>query len=344
MTTTMELISIVDCDLCVTLPPEQKVWDLPLPETWGRLSTILVKGGWEGREAWSTDPARYTSALDIEEVRVCRSCRTHYYYHQAHDPHFGEPQDSETDWHLRRLTPADARDYYLDHTDHNGVVEHRDGGWLDRQYETIIGLLRRDLPRAPDWQIKRYMVDSLYAHYIGNQDWEGLRATLIDFPDPAVGVYVAARIFWAIDPENPGRRMASTTTYWDNVSAIVGVEPTREPLLVAVLAGGLSAQGQSLGFSDREEPVAVSGMSRHTLLNCVPPESLAPAIPALAAELQRLGSASMWLRERVRDFLIGYVGDAPERAKEMLEALAGDTDEELAVRTHCQRCLAQSAC
>ena len=82
----MELISIVDCNLCVKLPPDQHVheWELPLPETWGRLSTSLVRAGWEKR--WSPPPA--PDVLDFEEVRVCRACGTHYHFRQAHDPHF----------------------------------------------------------------------------------------------------------------------------------------------------------------------------------------------------------------------------------------------------------------
>ena len=38
----------------------------------------------------------------------------------------------------------------------------------------------------------------------------------------------------------------------------------------------------------------------------------------------------------MRDFLMEYVGATPERAKEVLEALS---DEALAVRTQCQKCL-----
>lgn len=338
----MELISSVDCDLCVTLPLDQKVSELPLPETWGRLSTILIKGGWEGQDRWSPDLARYASALDIEEVRVCRACGTHYHFRQDHDPHWGEPRDSETDWYLRRLTPPDARAYYIEHTGPTGVVEHLDGGWLNQRYETIIGLLRRDFLRAPDLPIREYMVESLYLHYVAGQDWEGLRATLIDCPDPAVGVYVARRIFETTDPEHPGRGLApSSMRYWDNVDAIRWAEPTREPLLVALLAGGLSAQGQILQyFAGKKEPVAVSGVAMYTLRTYVPRKSLAPAIRALAAELQRPGSAGWW-REAARDLLTEYVGATPERAKEVLETLVGDSDESLAVRTHCQRCLAQ---
>ncbi len=338
----MELISIVDCDLCVTLPPDQHVpeWELPLPETWGRLSTILARRDWDDR--WSPDLARYASALDIEEVRVCRACGTHYHYRQVDDHHSGEPRPSETDWYLRRLTPRDARDY-VDHTGRNGVVEHLDGGWLDQRYETIIGLLRRDLPRASDLQVKGYIVHSLYTHYVDDQDWEGLRATLIDCPDPAVGVYVASIIFLQTDPEHLGR-LARGWTFGDKVSAILRAEPVRERLLVAVLAEGLSAQGQMLRFHYRlgtkQEPVAVAGEAMQTLRTYVPRKSLAPAIPALAVALQRPDTTAWW-RETARDLLIKYVGTARKRAKEVLEAVVGDIDEALAVRTHCERCLAR---
>ncbi len=339
----MEPISIVDCDLCVTLPPDQKVRELPLPEAWGRLSTILGRRNWD--DPWSPDLARYAAVLDTQEIRVCRACGTHYHYREDHDPHFGEPREPETDWYLRRLAPSEARDYYIDHTDPNGVVEHLDGGWLDRRYETIIGLLRRDITRAPDWQIKQYMVEALYKHYVSDQDWEGLRATLIDCPDPAVGVGVARRIFETMDPEHPGRRLARSTRYWDNLGALLGAEPTREPHLVAVLAAGLSAQGQIMTYfyPTGWEPVTVSGHALYTLRTYVPRRSLAPVIRALAAVLQEPDPARQRLRDRVRDFLMEYVGARKRRAKQVLKALAGDTDEALAVRTYCQGCLAKSA-
>jgi hypothetical protein len=337
MTTSVELISIVDCDLCVKLPLYQKVWDLPLPETWTRLSTILVMADSEKR--WFPPPARNPDALDFEEVRVCRSCGTHYHYSQVHDPHFGEPREPETFWTLRRVTATEAR-AVLGHTGRDGVVEHLDGGWLDRQYETILGLLRGDLTRAPDLQVKKHMVDSLYEHYVGDQDWEGLRATLIECPDPAVGVYAARRIFDESDASGLTRHFSPR--HFDNVSSILRADPTREQLLVAVLAGGLSRPGQLLAhFTLGWEPAGVSGIAMHTLRTYVPRQSLAPAIRALAAELQRPAELGWW-REAARDLLMEYVGAAPERANEVLEAVAGDTDEALAVRTLCQSCLAQS--
>lgn len=322
----MELISIVDCDLCVALPPDQKVSELPLPEIWGRLSTILYSGSWEQR--WSPDPARRASALDVEEVRFCRACGTHYHYRQVHDSHFGEPRSPETEWYLERLPPSHAR-RFVRQVDPDGAVQLLDGGWLERRYETILGSLRRDLSRAPDGRIKRYMVDSLFFHYLGTQDWEGLKAALVDHPDPAVGVYVA---YWILAVADPGPDM----------SALRWAEPTREPLLVGVLAGGLSEHGQSLGFTAGEEPIAVSAMAMRTLRTYVPRQGLAPAVPALAAALQRADSSRGW-REAARDLLVEYVGAAPERAREALGALDGDSNETLTVRAHCQECLAESA-
>lgn len=311
----MELISIVDCDLCVALPPDQHVpeSELPLPDTWGRLLTILVRRDWN--DHWSADLARYAASLNIEEIRVCRACGTHYHYRQDHDSHFGEPRLPETDWYLRRLAPSDARAYYIEQISPTGAVEHLDGGWLAQRYATIIGLLRRDFQRAPDLLIKEYMVESLYLHYVNDQDWEGLRATLLDCPDPAVGVYVARRIFETTDPKHPGRGLApSSMKYWDNVDAIRWAEPTREPLLIAVLARGLLAEGQIMKlflYPTRWKPVSLASVAMETLQAYVPRQSLAPAIPALAEALQRPGSAGGW-QGVARDLLIEYGGSGPE--------------------------------
>jgi hypothetical protein len=205
----------------------------------------------------------------------------------------------------------------------------------------MIELLRRDLSRAPNLPIKTHMVRSLYTHYVSGQDWDGLRAALINDPDQAVGVYVASRMFEAIDPQHPGRRLASSTRYWDDVSAMLTAEPAREPLLVAALAAGLSAQGPSLD-SAGGDPKAVFAAALRTLCAYVPQPSLAPAVPALAAALQRAGPSAAW-REAARDLLIAYVGATPDRAKAVLAALAGAAGETLAVRAHCERCLALPA-
>lgn len=326
----MELISIIDCDLCVTLPDNEEVLDPPLPETWGRLTTILVKGSWQMR--WFPAPVSYSSH-DIEEIRVCRACGTHYHYHQIHDPNFGEPLPPETKWLLWRIGPDFARTY-ISQMGPDGVVVELDGGWLEQRYDAIIELLRRDLLRAPDLPIKEYMVESLYRHYVGNQDWQSLKAVLIDCPDLVVGVYVARRIFEVIEPDSAVRFYSPTQ--FNTVNALLGADPTREPLLVAALARGLSAQGQILRyFLGKKEPVNVSSVAMHVLQEDVPGQNLAPAVPALAAELQQPDSTSWW-RETARDLLIEYVGTEPDRAKDVLDALDSDTDEARAVRRHCQ--------
>ncbi len=129
----------------------------------------------------------------------------------------------------------------------------------------------------------------------------------------------------------------------DSVKALLRGDRLRKKLLVRVLAEGLSQKGQiTIRLWTDYTPAAVSGLSLHVLRHVVPKQSLTPAIKELAAELMKSGLAPWW-REAVRDLLIEYVGASRKKAKEVLKALAGDTDEALAVRTHCQRCLAQSS-
>jgi|LNFM01.2.fsa_nt_gb hypothetical protein len=338
----MELISIVDCALCLTLMPEQRVLQAPLPEAWGRLSRVLIKGGWERQDCWSADAGRYASAVDIEEIRSCRACGTHYHYRQDHDPHSGEPQQAETDWVLRRLAITDARAHCAGHADRERVMEALDAGWLAQRYEGIIGLLCRDLARAPDLQIKAYMVESLYQHYVSIRDWEGFRRTLLDCSDPAVAVYSARRFIVSMAPDHPGRGFASAAPYWNNVDAMCAADATRVSHLVAVLAGGLSAHGEMLhSVSDTQEPGPVSLVAMRTLRTDVPRDNLTPALAALAAQLQGT-VGSTWWRETARDLLIRYVGTQQARAQQVLAVGIGAGDEASAVRAHCQSCRAQS--
>jgi hypothetical protein len=173
------------------------------------------------------------------------------------------------------------------------------------------------------------MMSSLYEHYVFEGDWNGLRATLLDTADPGVRVYTAHNLL---------------RDHRASVKALLSGDRAREELLVRVLAKGLSQTGEILEFFTTDyKPAAVSCIALHGLRFGVPRQSLAPAIEALAAELMESDKA-LWWREGVRDLLIEYVESSRERAKEVLKAPAGDTDEALAVRTHCEKCLAQSGC
>jgi hypothetical protein len=177
------------------------------------------------------------------------------------------------------------------------------------------------------------MVQSLYEHFVRKeQDWNGLRTTLIDQSDPAVRVYVARSLFEDIGhPFSESRRQA--------VKTLLAADPARDELLVAVLADGLSQKGQFLmGFTLGYEPAAVSGMAMHALRFIVPRQNLGAAISGLSRLLQQ-SSYEGWWRGAARDLLIDYVGQDRPRAKEVLEATAPGTAEALAVREHCQRLL-----
>jgi hypothetical protein len=192
----------------------------------------------------------------------------------------------------------------------------------------LIEALHRDLARATNLHIKKYMMDSVYEYYVFEGDWNGLRATLLDTADPGVRVYTAYSLL---------------RDHRDAVQALLSGDRVRKEALVRVLAEGLSQTGEILDrIAADYKPFPVSGIALHGLRYVAPRQNLAPAIEALAAELMASGPATLW-RELVRDLLIEYVGSSRERAEAVLLALAGDTDEALAVRTHSQQCLGQSA-
>jgi hypothetical protein len=289
-----------------------------LPDTWTRLSTV------------ATLPT--SDAEDCEEVRVCPSCGTYYNYSQVHDHHSSEPRPAETNWYLSRITPHHAR-AYLRNARPQGASAPSPQESLEEQYPTIIELLSRDLARAPNLHVKKYMVDSLYDHFVlKEQDWNGLRTTLIDQSDPAVRVYVARLLF-----EDTGHPFSESRR--DAAKTLLAAEPTRKKLLVAVLADGLSQKGQFLmGFTCGYEPAGVFGMAMHALRYVVPRQNLAPAVSGLITLLQQSSNAG-WVREAARDLLVGYVGQNRLRAKKVFEATAHATEEARAVREHCQKLL-----
>jgi hypothetical protein len=306
-----ELISIVDCKLCAEIPTWQHVWEPP--EVWNRLLTIGI-----------LEPGFGSTSGDREELRACPDCGTHYNWNQVYDPRFSEPGPPTTEWYLSRVTPHYAR-ALLGRITSQGVPDSQaSGDSFDPRSPTWIEALHRDLVRAPNLHIKKYIMDSLYEHYVFEGDWNGLRATLIDTADPGVRVYTAYRLFDANS---------------DSVKALLSDDRAREELLVRVLAEGLSQKGEILvRFSTDYEPAAVSGFALHELRYGVPRQSLGPAIEELAAQLMKPGLA-LWWRERVRDLLIEYIGSSPERAKEVLDCIAGESEEAMAVRMHCQGAL-----
>lgn len=311
--TSPALISIVDCNLCVGLLTREQVEALPLPDTWTRLSTVATR---------DSDPG------DCEEVRACPSCGTYYHYHQFHDHHSGEPRPATTDWSLSRMTPHFAR-ALLHNARPRGESSPLQDGSFEKRYTNIIELLCRDLARAPNLHVKMYMVNTLYEHFVSKeQDWNGLKTTLIDHPDPAIRVHAAC--FFLGDKRHDTRRAAKR---------LLAAERTREKLLIAVLADGLSQKGELLwGFTLGYAPAVVAGIAMHTLRYKVPRKSLAPAVAGLVAELRR-SSCESWWREAARELLVEYVGEDRERANEVFEAAVGDTEEALAVRQRCQTLL-----
>lgn len=304
-----DLVSIVDCKLCAEIPAWQHEWEQP--EVWDRLLTVGILPPGFGYEPG-----------DREELRICSDCRTHYEWKQVYDSRLGEPGPPTTEWYLIRVTPHKAG-VLLGQIPSPGAP----GGSFDPRSPALIEVLHRDLARASNLHIKKYMMDTLYEHYVFEGDWDGLRAMLMDSADPGVRVYTAYRLLYGNG---------------DTVKALLGGDRTRQALPVRVLGEGLTQQGEILFFLWSEyKSYPVSGFSLHQLRYGVPKHRLGPAVQALAAELMETASATWW-REAVRDLLIGYVGASRKKAKQVLKALAGDTAEAIAVRTRCQAMLIEA--
>ena len=78
------------------------------------------------------------------------------------------------------------------------------------------------------------MIEALTEHYLLASDWETLKTTLLDHPDPAVRVGTAIRLLWPVL-----RALESEDLDLGGVETAL-VTDERKQGLIAVLAEGLS--------------------------------------------------------------------------------------------------------
>ncbi len=297
----LEFVSIIDCELCRAIPPFDKVCEFrapseqvapPLPSSWTSLSTIAVLSpGF--RSPWG----------NRDELRMCPSCGTYYEYRQAYDPGDNDPFSSAgTDWYLSRLTPQRAATLLRRAQRHQTGSEP---GRAKRRYSHIIRALRSDLGRVQgkaNLAIKKYVIEALTEHYLVASDWDTLKTSLLDHPDPAVRVDTASRVLWPVlrVMDDFGKKDVLGKSAHKTYRLIT---KERRRFLIAVLAEGLS-HDESMASDTGGEPARTDVTALSMLRHCGPYMSLTAAIPALAAWL---AADIAWRRERARDLLVKYV-------------------------------------
>ncbi len=335
-----ELISIIDCELCREIPSSDRAarWgpppdEPPLPPSWGSLSTVAVLApgfGW----TWG----------DRDELRMCPSCGTYYEYRQVYDD--GDLFRAEgTEWYLARLTPRRAAERQRRAQPPQAGSEP---GNAERRYPSLIQALRTDLGRVQkeaSLAVKQYVVEALTEHDRQASDWDTLKTTLLDHPDPAVRVASACPLLWTVlRVLDDGKRILR-----DELASATFRLLTKErrESLIAVLAEGLS-HDEKMAAPPGDEPARTDSMALSMLRRCGPYMSLAVALPALAAWL---AGGDTWRRKAARDFLLTYVAkpwrfsQGPRtlelRARDVLSSVSVlDTEEALAVAGHCRTVLA----
>jgi len=338
-----EFISIIDCELCRVIPPSDTFREFrapservapPLPSSWASLSTVAVLALGFG-STWG----------DRDELRMCPSCGTYYEYRQSYNS--GDVLEAETtDWYLGRLTPHGAA-ALLDRAQPPHTGSER--GNVERRYPHIIQTLRCDLGRIQNeatFVVKRYVSEALTEHYLLASDWDTLKATLLDHPDPAVRVGTAMKLLWPVlSALERGHKYrggdvgtAANRLITDKRKRALTITDKRKRTLIAVLAEGLSHDDE-IASGAGDEPARTDLTALSTLKSCAWHLSLAVAIPSLAAWL---AGDIAWRRERVRDILVKYVdgkapGTAQLRASEVLSGVSAiDTEEARAVARHCR--------
>jgi hypothetical protein len=330
----LELISIIDCALCRAIPRLSRIEQYgPLPEpvaarlppSWGSLSTIAVLAPGFGA-TWG----------DRDEVRVCLSCGTCYEFRQVY--HAGELFEPEkTEWYLSRETPHRAA-ALLRRAKPGAAGAEPATVDIERRRARTLGILRADLARVqsePSVAIKAYVVDALVEHDVQAGDWDTLKASLLDHPDPAVRVGAAARVLWpllrALESPNLAAGRAETALMTDE----------RTTSLTAVLAEALQHRDPiASGANDEAAPADFVSLSMIEAM--AGRMNIAIAIPAVAAQL---AAEVPRRREQARGIFLRYLdGRAPGtpqlRAKEVLNGVSAiESDEARDVEVHCQAIL-----
>jgi hypothetical protein len=207
--------SIIDCPTCEKLPSKM-YYDLDrvgrdkIPAELNQLSTVISLD-LETEHAYSSNTVK---------LLKCPRCGTYYYFSHYVDEgeHFMDP--TSNDLAVRRYPPLTVivflegiinktpgtvpqppgklRKAFLEGTypqPNEPIEEGRETivelaglelNELKTRYETIIGdFIEIVESRSPEWQIKKYIVDSLVLHFINNGDWNGI-SKLLKHGDPVI--------------------------------------------------------------------------------------------------------------------------------------------------------------
>jgi len=299
-------ISIDKCDICKKIPQKKSVDDSQTKE-------------------------RIPKEVDELEIltdnyRKCSECGTYYYYNYYYDK--GEPMIlASNNYTIARLTPRSMLKLF----EHPNVEEkdkeafNNEAKELKNRYTKLMGeltdILKNKFKRI-NWQIKKYLIESLTDHLLDKDSWPMIREVLLKHEDIVVRVEAAHDLLIIATEEYP---VWSVRHFSSNLKEkgkkLLSIEKGKAGLeLVDIFIEGYSDKTRTyeidpIGY-DKYRKITVSYVSYWGLNNAIYRGiDISEAIPML---LKKLIDEDKWYRTRSRDLIKDYI----EKEKENVEVVA----------------------
>lgn len=304
---------IVACNLCNALPQKASAnlqADQTLPEAARRLETIC-------REEQSGSHSR---AFSVDSLKRCPCCGTFYSEHYFYDgPEYVLDPICEG-INLSRMSPARA----IERLSGVGTADALEAlhDLQSRQPELVEEYVAALIPLAPaNWQITKYLIESLTDAFMLAGDWGRLEAILFRHPDPVVRVEAATDFIYLATEEYPVWCWRFFTKELQDAARFFWRRKKTKARLVEVLIGVLQApeaftrrfeNPDYSPFSTYGQAVVGLGFGAYRWLD------ISPALPMLAPLLCR----DAWFRQEILHALDDLVKRRPVHVPATMEAIA----------------------
>jgi hypothetical protein len=346
--------SIADCEICARIPQKiaqeinAAIPNIIPPEVDRLLAVIEVE-----------DDSTPAYCISITRLLKCPVCGTYYYYNHYDDDgqHFMDPTCDEISIRrydpltamsfLERLTagadnalpssfgqlkkafaegtgPPTSRAAGSGQSEKDQAVQNELDELRSRYDELVTGLIDILLHRSLDGQIKAYAIESLYYHFLSQDDWGSLSAVLLKHADPVVRVSTARLVIEIATGDAPVIDLVHTTrNLRKSLEAEIAQKSHMDELVGVLLEAALSGVGTVLeydqGFgSSKYYPTDIRYVALYGLVVAAGVKAdLTYAIPALLGML----APKQWLNKDICWVLRAYAENQTQGAQAVMSEI-----------------------